>query len=337
MNGLQAYHGKAARLIVQPDDGVAAVIALIEGAQRSIRIKMFELTTQAIVAALIDAKARDVEVEVLLNQVRSSGLRPNDGTMQMLRDGGVASYWASRHFAITHEKSMVVDDARVLISTFNFSDKYFGRTRDYGVLIEDAAIVAEVIAGFEADKAGRSFDVPAKSPLAWGNRTARSTMVDFIDAAQTQLLIQHPKFRDAAILERVFAARDRGVAIKYLCGGTHGIEDQDLIATLSYQRILGRAGVHLKRQRRLKLHAKLLIADNARALLGSMNIDRDGFDIRRELGIVLGEAKTIAALEKIFDADWHEAKHWEPPDPMRLDIDTAVDAEPDPVPEILHD
>lgn len=334
---LNAYHGKIARLIVQPEDGDAAVIDLIRSAERSIQLKMFEMTRGAIIEALIHAKTRGVAVEVLLNQHRSSGLRPNDDTMQTLREAGVPAQWASARLAVTHEKSMLIDGERLLIATFNFSDKYFGKTRDYGLLIEDDKLIAEVDSCFKADKASAPFEPPSPSPLAWGNRTARTTVAAFIDAAQETLWLQHPKFRDAAILERVLKARHRGVKVRFLCGGTHGIEPPDLIATISYQRILAHCGVHLRRQRHLKLHTKLMIADETLAMLGSMNIDRDGFDIRRELGLVFDDKATVAALTKGFEADWHEGKIWEPPDPLSFEIHAAVDAEPDPCPEIRHD
>ncbi len=46
------------RILVQPRDGVAPVLALIEGAAVSIGIKMFTFTAQALLQALIAAAAR---------------------------------------------------------------------------------------------------------------------------------------------------------------------------------------------------------------------------------------------------------------------------------------
>ena len=322
----QLFHGAVAQLLTMPDDGIASVRKLIDDAKSQILFKVFELQSGEIIAALLAAKARGVDVQVLLNQVRSSGERPNDATLASLEQARITVAWASPHFLVTHEKSLVIDRRRVLISTFNFSEKYFSRTRDYGLVIEDADIVAEIVRCFEADKAGAVFEPPEGGAIAWGNVTARHAVADFIDAAETQLLIQHPKFHDSAILDRVLGACARGVTVHYLCGGRHGIENDALIETYSNQRILARAGVKLRKQRHLKLHAKLLLADG-RAMLGSMNIDRDAYDIRRELGIVFDDKAAIATLEKRFADDWHEAKSYEAPDPMTLDLDTAYDPE----------
>ncbi len=323
----QPFHGAVAQLLTMPDDGIASVRKLIDDARHSIFFKVFELQSGEIIAALLAAKARGVDVQVLLNQVRSSGERPNDATLASLEQAGIAVTWASPHFLVTHEKSLVIDGRRVLISTFNFSEKYFSRTRDYGLVIEDADVVAEVTRCFMADKIGAVFEPPEGGAIAWGNVTARHAVADFIDAAEKQLLIQHPKFHDSAILDRVLDACARGVTVHYLCGGRHGIENDALIETYSNQRILARAGVKLRKQRHLKLHAKLLLADGKRAMLGSMNIDRDAYDIRRELGIVFDDKAAVTKLGERFAGDWHEAKSYEAPDPMTLDLDTAFDPE----------
>ncbi len=325
---LQSYPGPVT-LYTMPEAGSAAVKRLIDGAQKSLRIKMFEFDSEVLIEAVLDAQRRFVDVAVLLNPVRSNGARPNDATFERFREAGIAVGWTSPRFKISHEKSMIVDGSRLLISTFNYSDKYLTKTRDYGVLIEDPAIIAEVAACFEADRKGEPFWLRETSPLAWGNQDARCVVAAFVDAAEKELLIQHPKFHDIAILDHVLEARDRGVTVNLLCGGDHGIEDYNLLETFSQQRILARAGVHLRKQRHLKLHAKMIIGDGQRAMVGSMNIDKDAYDVRRELGIVLADKAVVKALAKTFDDDWHEARKWEAPNPLHCDLRTIAEAAKD--------
>ena len=68
------------RLVVQPDDGVEAVLALLAGARESLRVKQFTLTQEDILDALIHAHKRGIAVRVMLNQHRASGHRVNDET-----------------------------------------------------------------------------------------------------------------------------------------------------------------------------------------------------------------------------------------------------------------
>ena len=130
--------------IVQPQDGSKPVLDLINGAKKTIDLKMFTFTSDDIAEALIRAQKRGVKVRVMLNPARSSGSRANDDMRQRLEAGGIELNWSSPDFAVTHEKSMVIDSRLALIATFNYGVKYFTLTRDYGVVTEDAAVVAEI-------------------------------------------------------------------------------------------------------------------------------------------------------------------------------------------------
>jgi phosphatidylserine/phosphatidylglycerophosphate/cardiolipin synthase-like enzyme len=314
-----AKKGHEHQLIIQPDEGVAPVLALLDRARRSLRIKQFTLTDPDVVAAIIRAHDRGVAVRVMLNPHRSAGDRANDETYAALKRARVTVEWTNPAFAVTHEKSIIVDDATALIATFNLCTKYFTETRDYGIVTTCPHEVAEIIAGFEADWKRESFAPPEESDLLWSATNSRHRMAWFIDAATHELLIQHPKFVDATIVERIAAARHRGVKVDLLCGGKHGISDWDVLDTFASLRLLERSGVKIRRQKHLKLHAKLLIIDDKRALVGSMNIDRSAFDLRRELGVVTEEGPVVKRLRKVFDHDWHQAKPYEAPDPLRPD------------------
>jgi phosphatidylserine/phosphatidylglycerophosphate/cardiolipin synthase-like enzyme len=49
------------------------------------------------------------------------------------------------------------------------------------------------------------------------------------------------------------------------------------------------------------VHAKLIVVDNQHALVGSMNIDRSAFDLRRELGIMTDDPAIVGRLKEVFD------------------------------------
>jgi cardiolipin synthase A/B len=308
------------RVLVQPLDGVEPVRALIDAARSSIKIKMFTFTAAELLEGLVLAKSRGVAVRVMLNPARSSGSRANDEAEQRLKAAGIAVSWTNPKFAVTHEKSMVIDQTKALIATFNFDDKYFTHSRDYGLIISDRAIAKEIDACFEADWYHGTFTQPAESALVWSNFNARERMARFIDEAQHTLTVQHPKFSDGAILDRLLDAHDRGVNIRVLCGGRHGISATDMTDTFSALRILIRAGVRVHKQRHLRLHAKLIIADRERALIGSMNIDRSAFDLRRELGIVVNDPETVSALRRQVSLDWDDSHSYEPSDPISVHI-----------------
>ena len=323
------------RLIVQPDDGVTPVLQLIGTAQRFLVIKQFTFTDSSLIDAVIDRKNQGVATRVMLNTKRSGGDRANDATFETFQKAGVDIRWASPKFYVTHEKSIVVDGSAALIATFNLCEKYFTLTRDYGVLVFDPVKIQQIIEGFEADWTQSDWTPSDASGLLWSNHNSRFLMSGFIDRAEKTLVVQHPKFVDTTILDRLVAAAHRGVHVRVLCGGRHGISDWDILDTFSSLRVLQRFGVKVHKQKNLRLHAKLLVADHKTALVGSMNIDRSAFDLRRELGIVIEDAKTVAHLEQVFDNDWAQSHHYDAPDPLDPASHHETDFPHDP--DLMHE
>jgi len=304
-------------LIVQPDDGVAPVLDFIRLAKESLLIKQFTFSQPEIMQAVVDRKNAGVKVRVMLNPKRSGGDRANDATFEFFKAAGVEIKWASPKFYVTHEKSIVVDGRAVLIATFNLCEKYFTLTRDYGVIVQEPAKVAQVAEGFQADWDERDDWHPSPaSGLLWSNNNSREAMSRFIDSAKHTLEVQHPKFVDATILDRISEAAHRGVEVRVLCGGKHGISDWDILDTFSSLRLMRRLGVKVHKQKNLRLHAKLLLADDSHAIVGSMNIDRSAFDLRRELGTRVSDPGVITRLLSVFNEDWETSHRYEAPDPL---------------------
>jgi phosphatidylserine/phosphatidylglycerophosphate/cardiolipin synthase-like enzyme len=315
-------------LIVQPEEGMAPVLDFIAGATTSLWFKQFKFDAPELVEAVLAAHGRGVQVRGMLNATNAENNRYNDATFARFEEAGIPVRWTNPDFVVTHQKTLLADGARALISTFNLSPKYFGETRDLGLVVHVPALVAEIIACFEADWERRPFE-PRVPELLWGNVNARLKMAAFIDAAEKHLDVYHPKFVDLPILDRLIAARERGVHVRLLCGGKHGIKTWDLLDTLSSLRALARAGVKVHRTKAFKVHLKLLVADKRRAIVGSMNIHRDAFDRRRELGMFIEERPIVDRLSQLFDRDWEGSHAWEAPDPLK--------PETHPVDELPHD
>ncbi len=306
----------APRLIVEPDDGLEPVREFILSAQTSLLIKQFTFTEPSLIEAAIDRKKAGVDVRIMLNPQRSGGDRANDESYERFKNAGIEVQWSSPKFYVTHEKSIVVDETAAMVATFNLMIKYFTLTRDYGIVTHDPLHVAQIVEVFNADWQHRDFTPPSYEGLLWSNSNSRYHMARFIDTAQRRLYIQHPKYVDAVILDHIAAAAHRGVTVKVLCGGKHGISEWDILDTFASLRTLGRFGVKVRKQKNLRVHAKLLIVDNTSALVGSMNIDRSAFDLRRELGITIDDPDVVGRLRGIFKSDWALSRHYEPPDPL---------------------
>ncbi len=305
-------------LIVQPDDGIAPVLQFLRSATEEILVKQFTFDHSDILAEVLAQHARGIRVRVMLNGVKSTGERINDNTFATLEAAGIAVSWSCPDFVVTHEKSVIVDRRRLLLATFNFMEKYFSGTRDYGIIVADAAAAAELGACFDSDWDRVVFQPLHSHRLAWSPGNARSLVCDLIDHAAVSIDIQHPKFAEPVIFERIHAALLRGVHVRVLCGGKHGLHQPDLMYSFALWRLFRELGGKLHKQTNLRSHAKLILVDGARALVSTQNLDQPAFDTRREVGIVVDDVNVARQIASVFESDWALSKRYEPPYPTAL-------------------
>jgi phosphatidylserine/phosphatidylglycerophosphate/cardiolipin synthase-like enzyme len=56
------------------------------------------------------------------------------------------------------------------------------------------------------------------------------------------------------------------------------------------------------------IHAKLIVADGARAFVGSQNLSTASLDSNRELGILISDPAILQVLAETFAQDWNIGK-----------------------------
>jgi cardiolipin synthase A/B len=296
-------------LLVMPDDTVRPLLAAIQGAKKSIRVKMFLFSHPELLTALIEAKKRDVHVRVMLNPARRSGKSENKATEKKLKAAGVEVIDTNPDFDVTHEKSMVVDEEVAYIESFNWDLKDLSETRDYAVVTTHAPEVTEVIKCFEADWERRPFKVNQDALLIWCNANGRDRVARFIDEAKHTLFAQNERYQDAVIIERLVRAKERGVKVHVMARPPHKLKKEKLTEGVGGLRILDDVGIKVHKLKHLKLHGKMLLADHSRAIVGSINLAPGSFDSRRELAIEVHSPEVVERLRDIAHHDW---KHSHP-------------------------
>ena len=110
-------------LIVLPDDSVQPILDAIDGATKSLRIKMFIFTDPSLLDAVIAAHRRGVNVRIMLNPKRRNGVSENDESRIKLEAAGIEVRDSNPAFDVTHEKSMVVDDKTAFVKSLNWETK----------------------------------------------------------------------------------------------------------------------------------------------------------------------------------------------------------------------
>jgi cardiolipin synthase len=291
-------------LIVLPDDSVQPILDAIDGATKSLRIKMFIFTDPSLLDAVIAAHRRGVNVRIMLNPKRRSGVSENDESRSKLEAAGIEVRDSNPAFDLTHEKSMVVDDESAFVKSLNWQTKNLTGTRDYAIITRHAHEVEEIINGFEADWSRQDF---ASKHLIWCRGNGRERITQFINQAKHSLWLQNERYQDQMMIECLVRAKERGVKIHVMARPPHTLKKDKLVEGVGGLRILSDIGIKVRKLKALKLHAKMLLADGERAIIGSINLAPGSFDSRRELAIEVDDKHIVDRLHEIVKRDWKHA------------------------------
>jgi phosphatidylserine/phosphatidylglycerophosphate/cardiolipin synthase-like enzyme len=291
-------------ILVLPDDTAAPIRQAIDAARRSLRVKMFAFTDAGLLNAVIAARRRNVKVQVMLNPARRSGEHDNDAARKALDRAGVDVKDANPAFVLTHEKSMVVDEETAFVKSLNWTTKNLTATRDYSVITTHRHDVSEIVECFEADWHRTPFTPRPHSHLVWCPGPGRDRTCQFIDEARHRLVIQNERYQDLVVVERIVRARQRGVKVHVMAPPPHTLKRDKLVEGVGGLRIMDDVGIKVHRLRHLKLHGKLLYADDTAAIVGSINFANGSLDGRRELAIEVRDREVIDRIHAIIRHDW---------------------------------
>jgi phosphatidylserine/phosphatidylglycerophosphate/cardiolipin synthase-like enzyme len=294
-------------LIVLPDDSPAPILAAINGASRTLRVKMFVFSDPTLLKAVLAAKRRGVNVRVMLNPARRSGEQDNVATRKELERADIAVMDANPAFNLTHEKSMVVDDHTAFVGSLNWTTKNLTETRDYAVVTKSSHEVAEIIECFETDWHRKAFDTHDKSLLVWCPGPGRDRICRFIDEARHTLFVQNERYQDMVIIERLVRAERRGVKVHVMARPSHTLKRDKLVEGVGGLRIMDDVGIKIHKLKHLKLHGKMILADGVAAIVGSINFAPGSLDGRRELAIEVRDDDVVDRLDKVAHHDWEHS------------------------------
>jgi phosphatidylserine/phosphatidylglycerophosphate/cardiolipin synthase-like enzyme len=294
-------------LIVLPDDSARPILDAINRATKSLRIKMFVFSDPALLNAVIAAQQRGVEVRVMLNPARRTGESENEEARARLTEAGVEVLDSNPAFGLTHEKSMVVDDTQAFVKSLNWATENFTETRDYAVVTSREAEVQEIIDCFEADWSRESFDPGPRAHLIWCPTNGRDRLAQLIDGAEDSLFIQNERYQDPIMIEHLVRAARRGVKVHLMARPAHTLKEDQLIEGVGGLRILHDVGIKIHKLKHLKLHAKMILADGDRGIVGSINLAPGSFDSRRELAIEMRDDDVTTRLRKVAQHDWENS------------------------------
>ena len=294
-------------LITQPDQGTGPVLSLINNAEKSIDLVMYQLTDKEISNALINAHKRGLKVRVLLNlgYYGKQETQMNQVAYQYLTRGGVDVHWAPTYFALTHQKTMVIDENKALIMTWNFVPKYYSTGRDFGIIDTDPKDVRAISDTFSNDWNNKQSNPSLGADLVW-SPNSESDILLIIKNAKNTLDIYNEEINSEKVTDALKEASARGVAIRLIM--TYATANKLILQDLVANRI--KVHTFSASSKNLYIHAKSIIADDNYAFLGSENFSFTSLNKNRELGIFIGNGNIVTSLENTFDLDWTNSKEF---------------------------
>ena len=295
-------------LLVEPEQGIDPIYALIDGARHSVALTMYELVDTRAALALEAAAGRGVDVRVILDASRQQAR--NQSAYDELTAMGVHVAWADRRFAATHEKALVVDHAVVAVMSLNLTSRYYPTTRDFAILDDAPSDVAAVEQVFAADYKHAKTATPAGAALVWSPRQSKPALLALIDAAKSTLLVENEEMACKPVTAALERASRRGVQVTVVM-----TRQPRWDAALSK---LTAAGVRVRTYAPtapLYIHAKAIVADagsaRQRAFVGSENFSGASLEQNRELGVLTSDPGIVARLAATIGADAVGADPWQ--------------------------
>jgi phosphatidylserine/phosphatidylglycerophosphate/cardiolipin synthase-like enzyme len=273
------------KLIIEPAEGVAPLLAAIKSAKRSVEIAIFRFDRTDVETALKAAAARGVKVTALIAFANRGG----EGRLRKLElrclAAGIVVARTSNDLIRYHDKFILIDRRVLCVLSFNFTHLDIDHSRGFAVVTTHANWVREAAKLFRAD-CTRSKYMPKTDTFVVSPSNARKALDTFLKGAKTQLLIYDPKISDKAMLHTLHERMKAGVEIKVIGSIAKG-------AHLDVQKLAGQ-----------RLHTRTIIRDRRQAFVGSQSLRSQELDSRRELGLILKDTKAVKALIATFESDW---------------------------------
>ncbi len=320
--GLEAAGARTRSLLVMPEAGVDPLLAAIRGAKTSIRVHMYLFMTSNVggqlIAALAERAKAGVDVRIILDgapftapippacQPPANPVSNNKPAFDALQAAGVNVKWSDPKFRFTHQKSMVIDGQAAWVMTTNLTNSAFKSNREYIVVDRDKSDVAEIAQLFEADWTGAAF-TPRDPDLVVSPNNSRAQILKLIDSATRTLVVQVEFMGDPEVAAHLGARVKAGVDVTVMLAHAEKsvCSDWDVVANETKQ--LKAAGVtKFAFIKKVKLHAKAVLADGARGFVGSENFTSNSLNNNRELGLLLRDRAILGELGAVMARDWAE-------------------------------
>ena len=331
-NRAESKHSE--ELLTSPKEIFTTLIQELQHAHESIDMEFYIFLGDRIgntVATLLRRKARQgVRVRLVVDGYGSRKM-PHSLKRDLATDGVQLRVIHSLSYRRNHRKMVIIDHRIALVGGINIADRYvvgneLGIWYD-AVLRLKGRVVAELSQLFEYDfstKSQRKGLIPhtsAHSPtLYWsesgGGGAMTRLLYDVIEGAEREIILTTPYFMPPqGVFKHLSHAIERGVHIRVILPRRCDIWLIDDVMRHSI-REAQELGIEVLIIDNAFIHAKLVMVDSQRVVIGSANLDAHSLGVNRELMLSSYNRTTCATAKHFLEqlqsmttpADDHEIK-----------------------------
>jgi cardiolipin synthase len=258
-------------------------------------------------------------------------------------------HWFDRR---DHRKMVIIDGNLAYLGGFNIGDEYSGRVersqrfRDVGFSISGSA-VSELVRNFSETWQMERGEFPQLPPtggdadphprrsgqadvviVSGGPHQCRSYIRNAfllnIAVAEEEILIATPYFVPGPrMIRSLLRAARRGVNVRLLLPAR---SDAPLLRLLgrSYYGALLRKGIEIRELGREILHAKVMLIDGERTVVGSANLDQRSFHRNFEINLIIDDAAFSGQVKAMLRKDFADSRRISLEDHERRGISARI-------------
>ena len=296
-------------------------------------------TGAAFAAELVEAARRGVRVRLIYDYVGS--IETPDSFFRGMASQGIdlipfnipsferGMHWFDRR---DHRKMAIIDGNLADLGGFNIGDEYSGiversrRFRDLGFSIAGSA-VAELVRSFSETWQMERGEFP-QLPPGGGNADPnprrsghadvvivsggphhrrsyiRAAFLFNIASASEEILIATPYFVPGLrMIRSLLRAARRGVKVRLLLPARSDLPLVRLLGRSYYDALL-REGIEIRELGREILHAKVMLIDGERTIIGSANLDQRSFHRNHELNGIIDDVTFGRQIRRVLLKDF---------------------------------
>ncbi len=273
------------KLLIQPEDGVAPLVAAIKQARKSVDIVIFRFDRAEIETALKAAAKRGVSVSALITYTNHGGEKSLRKLEMRLLDAGVTVSRTADDLVRYHDKLLVVDRRLLYVLSFNFTHLDIDHSRGFAIVTRKDKLVQEALKLLDADR-DRTRYVAGLDSFVVSPVNARRQLLALIGRAKKELLLYDPKIDDAEMVRALNERAKKGVDVRVI--GSVG----------------KKSDLNVRPLRGFRLHTRTIVRDRREAFVGSQSLRKAELDARREVGLIVRDRKVVSGLLDTFEADW---------------------------------